>query len=123
MAFDGLGVLVVEDEPLIGFVLQDLIEEVGGHVVAHATTLSEAEQLADIEGFDLAILDINLNGEMSYPAARRLAAQKRPFFFVTGYAHLKVPEDLSEVPVLDKPYTRAAILRTAERVLDRPIPA
>lgn len=123
MAFEGRGVLIVEDEPLIGFVLQDLIEEAGGRVVAHATTLREAEQLAEVEGFDLAILDINLNGEMSYPAARRLAARKHPFFFVTGYAHLAIPEDLSGVPVLDKPYTRHAILRTAEQVLDRPVTA
>ena len=123
MPFEGLNILIVEDEPLIGFVLQDLIEEAGGRVVAHATTLREAEQCAEIEGFDLAILDINLNGEFSYPAARRLAMRNQPFFFVTGYAHLKVPDDLSGVPVLDKPYTRHAILRTAEQVLDRPVTA
>jgi CheY-like chemotaxis protein len=123
MALEGLRLLLVEDEPLIGLVLQDIVEELGGTVAAWAETRADAEQLASSAPVDLAILDINLHGEPSYPAAEILTRLGTPFFFVTGYAHQVMPDLLSHVPVIDKPYTVDQLIHAARSVLQETRPS
>jgi DNA-binding NarL/FixJ family response regulator len=94
-----------------------MIEDLGGEVAAWAETLEDATRLASSQEPDVAILDINLKGEASYAAARILAERDRPFFFVTGFAHVDVPESLSGVPVVAKPYTYRCIGAAVEKVL------
>ncbi len=117
LMFEGIRFLIVEDEPLVGIMLQDMIEDLGGEVAAWAETLEDATRLASSQEPDVAILDINLKGEPSYAAARILAERDRPFFFVTGFAHVDVPECLSGVPVVAKPYTYRCIGAAVEKVL------
>jgi hypothetical protein len=40
----------------------------------------------DARVFDAAMLDVNLNGNKSYPVADALAARGVPFVFSTGYS-------------------------------------
>ena len=66
---------------------------------------------------DLAVLDVNLGAETSVPVARALRASGVPFVFATGYgSDFSLPEDLSGVPVVNKPYDIAEILRKLPRV-------
>ncbi len=116
---ESLNVLIVEDEPLIAMVLADIVESLGGQVTEEAFTLRAAEAAAQEARYDVAILDINLRGEMSYPAARRIHRRGLPFFFVTGYAHRDVPPDLDHVPIVSKPYDTQAIMRAGASVLSR----
>jgi len=62
-------VLLVEDEIMIRMMVADMIEELGHEVAAEAGDVDRAAQLAQTGLFDLAILDVNLNGKMSFPAA------------------------------------------------------
>jgi CheY-like chemotaxis protein len=111
-------VLIVEDEPLIALVLTDIIEGLGGVTHAEAGSLAEAMQEVERGGFDLAILDINLKGEMSYPAALELNSRGVPFFFVTGYATGQRMSELASVETLGKPYVTADIAGMAAKVLN-----
>ncbi|OAN65076.1 hypothetical protein A7X12_16425 [Sphingomonas sp. TDK1] len=109
MGLQGARVLIVEDEPIISALLDDMISELGAHVVQAAGTLAEAQQAARCSELDAAVLDINLLGEMSYPAAEELNKRAIPFIFVTGFAAEPIPSVLAHVPVVSKPYTLSNI--------------
>ena len=53
---------------------------------------------------DLALLDVNLAGELSYPVAEVLLSRNIPFVFATGYGLTALPEELRDVRVLPKPF-------------------
>lgn len=78
-------VLLVEDEPLVSLMIEDMLEHLGHQVVAVAPRLPLALTLAAQLQFDLAILDINLAGEESFPVAKLLQQRGIPYFFVSGY--------------------------------------
>ncbi|SEP48869.1 Response regulator receiver domain-containing protein [Rhodospirillales bacterium URHD0017] len=63
----GRRVLVVEDEVIVGMLLEDMLGELGCEVVAISTHLEEALGLARRLDIDFALLDINLDGHQSFP--------------------------------------------------------
>jgi CheY-like chemotaxis protein len=104
-ALKGLRVLVVEDEALVSLMLESYLEELGCEVVATASRLDEAlEKAASLAALDLAVLDVNLAGQMSFPVAERLRSRGIPFLFATGYGTDGLPEGMLNVPVLSKPF-------------------
>jgi DNA-binding response OmpR family regulator len=109
-------ILLVEDEPLIAFSLEDLVQELGFAVVGPAYRLSEGFALLEEEQIDAAILDVNLNEERSYPLADLLAEQGVPFLFATGYAEGGV-EWSGSARVIAKPYTRDQVSRALRDLL------
>ncbi|HEY0424706.1 MAG TPA: response regulator, partial [Rhodopila sp.] len=66
---------------------------------------------------DVAILDINLNGQLSYPVAEMLQARGIPFLFATGYGMAGVPAELRAVPVLSKPFRQQQLAEALIRVI------
>jgi CheY-like chemotaxis protein len=80
----GTRVLIVEDEPIIAMTAEDLVEDMGCVVAGSAATLAEAEALAAAGGFDIAMLDINLNGETSLSVAAKLRDAATPVVFRRG---------------------------------------
>lgn len=106
-----LKVLVVEDESLVALDIENMLEEMGCKVVASVPRLVRALDLASHLDFDLAVLDINLAGEVVYPLAFRLAARGIPFVFSTGYSTASVPPELSDRPILKKPVMLANLKR------------
>ena len=106
---------MVEDEFLVALHLKDLLHELGLNVVGHAARLAEALHLVQQrEDLAVAVLDVNLAGEMSWPVARALRARGVPFVFVTGYlpAHTALPDDLAGATMLSKPVDSRALGRT-----------
>jgi CheY-like chemotaxis protein len=100
----GTRVMVVEDEAMVAMMLEDFLEELGCVVVATASRLDEAMVKAADLTMDVAVLDVNLAGRLSYPVAELLLTRKIPFLFATGYGVAGLPERLSEAPVLAKPF-------------------
>ena len=97
-------VLVIEDEVIVGMLLEDMLDELGCEVAAISTHIEEALQLARTLDIDLAILDINLGGKQSFPVADVLSNRGVPFMFATGYgAHILKPPYIS-TPTLQKPF-------------------
>ena len=106
-----LKVLVVEDESLVALDIETMLEEMGCTVVASVPRLVKALDLASRLDFDLAVLDINLAGEVVYPLAFRLAERGNPFLISTGYSTADLPAELRDRPVLRKPVMLANLKR------------
>jgi|KBSSwiStaDraftv2_1062776.scaffolds.fasta_scaffold08591_5 CheY-like chemotaxis protein len=101
----GLRILLVEDEAVIAMTAEDMIEELGCVVSGQAATVKEALDHVQRDNFDLALLDINLNGIMSTPVAHALRAAGKQFIFTTGYGISGSDISFADVPVVTKPYT------------------
>jgi CheY-like chemotaxis protein len=97
-------ILVVEDELMIRMLLEDMLGELGYAIVAEAGRLDEALEAVRSADFDLAILDVNLNGQPIAPVADALAARGTPFVFATGYGDRGLPDTHRDRPVLKKPF-------------------
>ena len=106
----GKRVLIVEDEYFIAADLKRALAEAGAIVVGPAGTLASAQALVD-DDIDLALLDVNLDGEHSYPLANRLHERAVPFAFLTGYDQWALPPAYRDVPRLDKPFDLAHLIR------------
>jgi CheY-like chemotaxis protein len=87
----GRRVLVVEDEMIVAWLLQDMLADLGCAVVGPAARVAQALAMIDAEAIDAAVLDVNLNGQKSYPVADALAARGVPFVFSTGYETESLP--------------------------------
>lgn len=107
----GIRVIVVEDEFMIAMAVEAVVVDAGGVVVEMAATLTQALDLARNGEFDAALLDINLNGENSFPVAAALEERRIPYAFVTGYGRQTVPEAFASAPLLTKPYARDDLIR------------
>lgn len=68
-------------------------------------------------GPDAAILDVNLNGELSYPLADILADRAVPFAFATGYGDSGHPERHRDLTTLTKPCVDAEMRLAIARLL------
>ncbi|XSG83325.1 MAG: response regulator [Methyloligella sp. ZOD6] len=100
----GKHILVVEDEALAALHLEDMLQEMGCQVVGPAARVQHAIEMLDRESPDLAILDLNVAGELVYPVADTLAAKGVPFLFATGLGIASLNEDYRDRPVLQKPF-------------------
>ena len=96
--------LVVEDEYLIRMLLEDMLADLGYDVAAAVGTIAEAREFAAHGDFNAAILDVNLDGEESFPVAEILIKRGLPFVFVTGYGERSLPEPYRDRPALQKPF-------------------
>ena len=108
-------ILVVEDEFLLACMIEEDLRAGGCTVVGPFGDLASASEAAGREAFDLALLDINLNGEMAYPLADDLQARGIPFLFLSGYGTSNLPERFRTSPQIAKPYDPAVLLREIER--------
>jgi CheY-like chemotaxis protein len=112
-----LRVLLVEDEMMVAMLLEDMLTELGHSVVGLASRADEAAKRAGTADFDLAILDLNLNGQESYPVARVLRERGVPFVFATGYGEGKAPAEFAGVPTLSKPFVSDQMQRLLDALV------
>jgi CheY-like chemotaxis protein len=115
----GGSVFLVEDEVMIRMMVADMLEELGYRVVAEAGDIGEAIKLAKSAEFDLAILDVNVNGKVISPVADLLASRNRPFIFATGYGSSGLPAEYRDRPALQKPFQIETLARIIEQALNR----
>ncbi|MGJ4913531.1 response regulator [Bradyrhizobium sp. HKCCYLRH2060] len=109
--------LIVEDDPMIGFDLAVELEAAGFTVVGVAPTVHKALHLLELNHCDLAVLDVNLGQETSAPIARALAAAGVPFVAVTGYSVDQCPEEFATAPLLSKPFQTSRLVAALRRQL------
>jgi CheY-like chemotaxis protein len=103
-SLSGRRVLVVEDEMMVLLLIEDMLSDLGCESVTTAATVDQALALMNERVFDVAMLDVNLNGQKSYPVADALAARNVPFVFATGYSDHVTKEGYPGRPVLKKPF-------------------
>ena len=108
-ALRGRRILLVEDEMMVAWLLSDMLEEIGCRVVGPVVSVAQALDVIGREALDAALVDVNLNGELSYPVADALKALAVPFLFSTGYDRSRLREDYRHLPMLQKPYHYAEL--------------
>ena len=76
-------------------------------------------ELAQSAEFDLAILDVNVNGKVITPVAELIKARNLPFIFATGYGSSGLPEDYRDRPALQKPFQLETLAKMINTTLKR----
>jgi DNA-binding response OmpR family regulator len=112
----GVCVLVVEDQWHVANALKSLLETEGAQVSGPVSTTAGALRLAADQKPKLAVVDINLKGEMAYGLIDQLIDQGVGVVVVTGYAVL--PEVTKKVAaVLQKPFNGPRLLAALRAAL------
>ena len=114
---DGRKILIVEDEMLVMMNLEVALEDMGCSSICPVASVIKALSLLNEQNFDLAILDVNLSGEKSYPIADILIARGIPFAFSTGYSDHGDRSDFNCQPILRKPYLARDVAEVVDQLL------
>lgn len=115
----GRRVLLVEDESLIIMLIEDALADLGCEIAGVASRFDDAVTKAHTLAFDLAVLDVNLNGLRTFPIAEIVRSRSIPFVFATGYGATSVPDDLKAAPVLQKPFAACDLAQALATALRR----
>ena len=113
----GRRVLVVEDEFLVLLLIEEMLADLGCTFVSTAPSVRKALALIEAQPFDVAMLDVNLNRETSFPIADALAARGVPFLFATGYDVQCLTDAHRSRPVLRKPFREHELRETLSGLL------
>jgi DNA-binding LytR/AlgR family response regulator len=117
LPLNGYNILIVEDEYLLADEARAEFEAQGATVVGPAASVEQALQLVKTTKVDAALLDIRLQHDLVFPVAQVLLDKKIPFFFVTGYDALIMPEQFRDVRRFTKPADYRMIARALRGVL------
>jgi CheY-like chemotaxis protein len=117
----GRRVLVVEDEMLVLIMIEDMLADLGCKSVNSAATVDKALTLINAQAFDIALLDMNLNGSDSHPVAEALSARGVPFIYSTGNTGQSLRGGYSNRPVLKKPFKYEELAAILARLKLAPI--
>lgn len=109
-------ILIIEDEPMIALDLQDLLEDAGFDVVGVAGKLEKALALIASKVCDAAIVDANLGGVSSGPAAVALAARRTPFIVLSGYALKQQEAAFPNALFIQKPCRPAQLINALKAI-------
>jgi CheY-like chemotaxis protein len=113
MSADKPRILIVEDEIVVALFMEDILTEFGFEVVGVVGHLNDAmNRSAD---FDIAVLDVHLNGQSVFDFADMLAARGVPFVFATGYGERGIPDRHRGRPVLQKPFLPEDLKRVLQQ--------
>lgn len=115
-SLSGKRILIVEDEYLLADDLSETLTDAGAEIVGPVATVAEANELADAQGFDCAVLDMNLEGQFAFALAQRLKNEGVPFVVATGYGEDVLPEALRDEPRIEKPYVVSKMVNALVRL-------
>ena len=110
-------ILIIEDEAMIAFAIEQTLLADGFEVVGIAARLPAALTMIDGFAFDAAILDTNLAGVSAGPAAAALKSSGRPFIIASGYPPSQQPEVFRGAPCIQKPYPPKRLLELLREIL------
>lgn len=118
----GLRILVLEDEALIAFDVEQLCRDNGAEEIVVASTLSDAQNIS--QPFDVAIIDVMLDGEPTLDFAKGLEANGVPFVFATGYDRIdEIFSGFPGVELISKPYSGTDLVEAVAASVARPNPS
>jgi DNA-binding response OmpR family regulator len=110
-------ILLVEDDALLAMDVEITLKAAGYRVIGPAATTAEAMRLLHKEPPDLAVLDLNLGTEMSFPLFDHLVQIGAPFIILTGHSADVVPLRHAQRVLLQKPYSAQVLLQNIQALL------
>lgn len=116
-SLSGKKIMLLEDEAIIAFAVEDMLTDLGCIIVGPALRLDEGLELAAVADIDAAILDVNINSERSYPVAEALDRRGVPFMFATGYDREGLEWRGAEPEIIAKPYRKEQLEAALQRLL------
>ncbi|WP_233236370.1 response regulator [Bordetella sp. LUAb4] len=110
---EGRRILVVEDDYLVALTVVELLEDAGAEVIGPYSNAQEAVAMVTSGAMeiDAGILDVNLDGETSFPVADALAARQIFFIFATGYGGSVLGDPYQNYPRCQKPFDPADLFQ------------
>lgn len=107
--------LVVEDNMLIAMEAEEILRELGYADCHVCSSVRGALQIIADHTINFALLDIDLGNETCEEIATSLLARGVPFLFASGYDEFpELGDELTDVPVVTKPYTGSDIAAAIE---------
>lgn len=113
--------LLVEDEGVVALLIESMLTDLGYQVVGPFPRLAKAIDIAQSETFDLAVLDVNLNGTPSFDVAELLLRKGVPLVFATGYGGQGIPSHLGDIVVVQKPFKGQQLAAAIAQAFARPL--
>ncbi|WP_294391111.1 response regulator [uncultured Sphingomonas sp.] len=113
----GKRILIVEDEYFIATDLKGVLADAGAVPVGPVADLEAGLAIASEGNLDGALLDVNLEGDHSFPIADLLTQRGVPYMFLTGYDDWALPDAYRGVPHATKPLGTTDLLDGLVRLL------
>ena len=102
-------ILIVDDEFLVLWALQDELERLGFEHIQTASSVAGSLEMVARDHLDFAFIDVNLGNQKSIPIADALDEKGVPYAFVTGYGRAGLDERFRDAAVLAKPVSQRAV--------------
>lgn len=113
-------ILILEDDPFIASDLQAILEDDGHEIVGVFDSLAETYRHLE-DGFDYALLDVDVVGGKSFGVAAALAERDIPFAFVSASQPGDLPQSLRQAAFIAKPFEESTILESVGESSSRPV--
>jgi DNA-binding response OmpR family regulator len=111
-------ILILEDDLLNAFLIEDTLQFAGYEVVGPAKSIPQALMLLDSREIDAALIDLQIDDKVSFDVGRRLDELAIPWAITTAHARSFIGPQFSHVTVLTKPFAISALLEVVEELLD-----
>lgn len=117
---DKRAVLLLEDEPIVSMLVEDMLAELGFENIRSASEPGQAIRAVEGEDLAFAIIDVNIAGARSFAVADALMARHVPFIFATGYGPAALEGPYARIPTLQKPFLLDDLRIAIERLDSAP---
>ncbi|MGV8985335.1 MAG: response regulator [Cypionkella sp.] len=101
---EGLRFMIVDDEIIVALDLEYMLADLGHQVVETANRVERGMEIAQSRNIDMAILDINVRGVLSFPIAEILRDRGVPVIFASGYGQRGLIDEFRDAHILTKPF-------------------
>ena len=101
---DSLRFMIVDDEVIVALDLEYMLTDLGHCVVETSNRVERGIEIARHGNIDMAILDINVRGVLSFPIAEILRDRGVPVIFASGYGQRGLISEFRDAHILTKPF-------------------
>lgn len=110
-------VLVVEDEPLVALMIEDMLRDMGAATIALAHNQETAQQALEQNEHRLAIMDFNLGAQDCLGLVADCQRRGVAVVLATGYAVQDLPAEIGDLPILNKPFSQDQLIAAVNGAL------
>lgn len=112
---ENLKVHIVEDQVIIAYDLQDMLEDMGHHVDHISSSVDEAIEKLESTKSDVFIVDINLKGDKNgFELGKVLQKLDKPFIYMSSLDNISPEKKDAANAFLTKPFDRKDVYKALE---------